>query len=501
MKSYEQALGGYKERILRIALFDLFNSLNSKQGKDERGRPLDYFGLCLLTLLFFFENMLTRNKKTGVKELALFLMEVTSGSIDLPPEEFVELARTLVSTMRPASGKRNRRDFMNYETREMDYVEYALLKAEFWDREANVQYYALDEQGLELVFATKEYYSEFQISIGQLILRKQLEKGEFAGALRQIDEMRINVNTMKDKMLKIKHEVIRNILSTETYERYKELIEDINRRLMREQDEFVELTEFIKTTKINLNSSLHNNSARAEHEALSMMVKIENELGDVHHLHSHLLKESIELKNSALQAAEESLYYVGVSAFNFDQEIVRKWMNGPLPFELGRKLANPLLPMGSACIWSPLTLFAKQRIEDPRENLSHISFLETEEETISEELKLMQRSYHYIFSQVLSIMGNRTTIELAEVVEKIEDKFLEVREFYDLFMIIHQRSPISVEELVKQKNHVLALALGALKGKYETLTVVECGEAIEVSEGFRTCNMQLTFNLEGGMEE
>lgn len=70
------------------------------------------------------------------------------------------------------------------------------------DPEENVQYYTLDDGGLELVFATKEYFSEFQLSISQLVLRKQLEKGEFSGALRQIDEMRISVNTIRDKMQK-----------------------------------------------------------------------------------------------------------------------------------------------------------------------------------------------------------------------------------------------------------------------------------------------------------
>ena len=63
-----------------------------------------------------------------------------------------------------------------------DTIEYSILKANNFDVETNTQYYTLDEDGLELVFATKEFYSEFQLSINQLVLRKQLEKGEFKGA-------------------------------------------------------------------------------------------------------------------------------------------------------------------------------------------------------------------------------------------------------------------------------------------------------------------------------
>lgn len=85
---------------------------------------------------------------------------------------------------------------------------YSYLKAAKHDLDTNTQYYVLDEHGLELVFATKEFFSEFQLSINQLLLRKQLEKGEFAGALRQIDEMHMNVEQLQQRI----------IISDETYQ-------------------------------------------------------------------------------------------------------------------------------------------------------------------------------------------------------------------------------------------------------------------------------------------
>lgn len=63
----------YRERIQRLALFDPLFKLQNKKSKDNSGNPIDYHSLGILTLLFFFENMLMRNKKTGVKELADFL--------------------------------------------------------------------------------------------------------------------------------------------------------------------------------------------------------------------------------------------------------------------------------------------------------------------------------------------------------------------------------------------------------------------------------------------
>jgi hypothetical protein len=218
----------YRDRMERLALFDSLYALERKTGKDNNGKPIDYFGFGLLTLLFFFENMLIRNKKAGVSELAEFLSELTQGELDLNFEDHLKLSREIIQVFRPPSGKRNSREFYNWETGKQEIIQYSILKASYFDAKTNSQYYELDEQGLELIFATKEYFSEFQLSINQLILRKQLEKGEFVGALRQIDEMRMDVRNLQDKIYRIKHEIQRNIISDETYRRYESIVDDIH---------------------------------------------------------------------------------------------------------------------------------------------------------------------------------------------------------------------------------------------------------------------------------
>lgn len=67
----------------RLALFDPLYRLENKKTTDHSGRPIDYYSLGLLTLLFFFENMLVRNHKTGVRELARFLQTINQGELDL----------------------------------------------------------------------------------------------------------------------------------------------------------------------------------------------------------------------------------------------------------------------------------------------------------------------------------------------------------------------------------------------------------------------------------
>ncbi len=100
------------------------------------------------------------------------------------------------------------------------------------------------------------------------------------------------VNTIKEKIIQIKHEVQRNIVSDETYERYKDLVDDINRRLKREHEEFEEIGSFVQETKSHYERSRV--LSDKDQSAFSMVIRIDNELSDVHHLHSGLLQESIE---------------------------------------------------------------------------------------------------------------------------------------------------------------------------------------------------------------
>lgn len=496
MIDYSGTLNGYKERMARITLFDILYKLQNKKMKDQGDLEMDHFGLGLLTLLFFFENMLARNKKTGVRELGAFLAKTSGETMNLDTQGYQTLARSMIDSMRPSSGKRNRKDFYNYETKSMDYIEYSILKAEGWDKENNLQYYTLDEAGLELVFATKEYFSEFQISISQLVLRKQLEKGEFASALRQIDEMQISVTTISDKIHTIKHEIQRNIISEETFMRYKDLIEDIHRRLEREHTEFEELMLFIRETKKHYDHSA--NHEEKDRKAMGMIVKIDRELSNVHFMHAHLLYESLELKTAALDTASESLYTIGMSAFNFDQEITRKIMSTPLPVESMQILAKPFMSLQKMRTWSLLSVFEPQRVEkldEEEKNNNFLSFTKSKEELAT--LQRRQGDFEQIFKVLRHLMGTSTEITLEEMVEKLGEMDKEVlkhRELYHFWLILHQRSPLLVKEIQGNEEHIFYRALKTLP-ENSTLHVEELHNTLTIENTFDVKNMRL--RLEG----
>lgn len=478
----------YKERMERIALFDPLNILGNKKKKDNQGKAIDYYGLGLMTLLFFFENMLIRNKKTGTAELADFLQELSHKEIDLRPEEYQQLARDIIDTFRPPGGKKPSRVFYNWETRENDEIIYSILKTGDSDSALNKQYYTLDEQGLELVFATKEFFSEFQLSINQLILRKQLEKGEFIGALRQIDEMRINVESLRERMDNIHKEIQRSIVSNQTYERYKNILEDINIRLKREHEEFEELKTFVSDTKIRLG---YEYSGEKEKKTYELILKIDFELGDVHGTHSQLLTESIELKNTALEAAKESLYYTGIQSFNIEHEIVQKIISTPLPVDVCRPIANPFLKMEQLNTWSPLAIFAAQRIEKGQVVQKPRTFAELEKEEQETNRYIQSQNFEYIIKKIIESLGESketTLVEVSEYLKIKEPKLLDHRSFYDFWLIGHHYSPIKYKA---KEETVFNQGLQQLPKDVKELTIVELGTIHEITPRYTIQNMKL----------
>ena len=486
----------YRERMERLVLLDPLYELKRKTGKDNSGNTIDYYGLGLLTLLFFFENMLIRNKKTGVLELTEFLSNLTYGKLDLSYEDYVKMSREIIQIFRPSSGKRNSREFYNWETGKDEIIQYSILKASDFDSKSNLQYYKLDEQGLELIFATKEFFSEFQLSINQLILRKQLEKGEFVGALRQIDEMRMDVRNLQEKIYRIKHEIQRNIISDETYKRYEAIVDDIHFRLNRENEEFEELRSFIGETKNRLEYEIHKDKME---KAYGLILRIDRELGEVHYEHRNLLLESIEMKTTALNAAQESLYYVGIDSFNFKEQITSKLLSTPLPLEASRNLVAPFLYLERREFWSPLAVFAKQGIIKRDTEESGRTFINPLEEwEIQEDIEIQQKNYEYIMEIILKLIENKNHISLEELVNHImedgDESILNHRSFYDFWLLLHYNSPIKIE-MEENQNLMLEKVIKLLEKNYTKLEVVEIEGKVQPNPRYTIRNMKLSLEV------
>lgn len=485
---------GYGDRYEKILLFEPLNKLSAMQRKDRKQQPIDMRGLGLLALMYFFEQKMIRNTKAGRKQLAEFLYNATHQYIEFTLEDFSNLANTIIETFRPGNGKVKSAEFFNVETGVQQAVSYQYLKASSFNASTNEQYYVLDEHGLELVFATKEFYSEFQLSISQLVLRKQLEKGEFKGALRQINEMRVAVEGIEEQLSRLQQEIRRNIVSNEVFTRYEKLIEDISFRLRHENEEFEELEQFVQEAKERL---YQKDTLKKEIEAYNLVLKIAYELEKVHANHTKLLQSSIELKTTALEAAKEALYYIGVESFNFDKDVIARIITNPLPVSSIKPFIVPFFKVHEQKQWSLFAIFDKQNVYEGRTEQTIPELLEIDEQKQKLHNEEMVRFYSIILKLLLITLKNQEEITLEqwfnEMLQNDKTKFLlDSRYVYDFFILLHQRSPIDMEmqQEFKEETYLWSTLLKILNGI--KLEIKELPEILTITERFTIQNMQIT---------
>ena len=491
-------LENFHERMQRVLLMAPLYRLERKKLKTLDGVEISCMELGLMTLLFFFEHMLDGRKKSGIRSLALFLQEQSKGRLFAEVQEYEKLSRDIVGVFRPPTGRRNEETFYNWDTHEADRVQYSYLKADKADVEANEQYYVLDEQGLELIFATKEYFNEFQLSINQLILRKQLEKGQFVLALRQIEEMRLDVETIHDRILHIRQEIHRNIVSEDTLKRYRKIVADINLRLKGEEEEFLELKTFVYETRDRIHDNVDKDPER---RAYTNILEVERHLDRVHGAHRKLLQEGIELGTSALSAAEEALYFSGIDSFNFEQEITSRMFASPLPIAASRRIVEPLLSLELCRTWSPLAVFQPQRLERLERESTQESFPATEEQQgEGERLQNLQEHYAAIARRLLNFMQAERETTLSDFLEEVQQKAPELcssRQFYVFWLLLHRRGDLQLDaESIGEKSvyHGIVQAVPEL----QSLRVVEIpGELLW--KDFRISNMKIEVTVQDGV--
>ncbi|PAV30772.1 replicative DNA helicase [Virgibacillus profundi] len=488
----EDLTSGYKDRMRRLALLDPLVELERKRLTDGGGKLIDMRGIGMLTLLFFFERRLTRKYKTGVIHLTKFLQEITRDTYKIERPAMERIARTMITTFRPSTGKKRQFTFFNWETKQEGKIEYSILKDNDFDAKTQTQYYALDEDGLELLFATKEFYSEFQISINQLLLKQQIKKGEFHGALRQIREMELDVDTLRENMEKMKLEILRSIVSEETFERYKKLLADTYLRFEREDEEFKALNQFIKETRDTLYTK---DIKQKEQTSYQLIIKIAKELESVHYEHARLLELTAELQRTALATAQESLYYTGIQSFNFDQDIVSMILSKPLPPGKMKGIIHPFLRVEENRMWSPLSVFAEQNIVEERPEREAETFAEISED--NEEAtyrKWIAVKYAELMKKFIYSYENNqanTLKQWMDLLEKTDPEILKMRYFYSFWLMMHQYSPLTYSELEEHDGQtILKNALHQIGSKQ--IIIEETAEILDYDPKYSIQNMKIT---------
>ena len=455
-------LENFSERMSRILLMAPLYQLGKRRLPQANSSTVSCMELGLMTLLFFFETMLDGKKKAGIRDLAAFLQEQTASSLFSDFAAYEKLARDIIAVFRPPTGKRNEEHFYDWVNHIPASVQYSYLKADKANLSSNEQYYVLDEQGLELIFATKEYFNEYQLSINQLILRKQLEKGQFVLALRQVEEMRLDVETLRNRMHHIQQEIHRSIVSEETLQRYRKIVKS-----------------FINETKKRIHDNVDKDPERRAYENI---LDVERRLDAVHAAHRGLLQLGIDLGTSALTAAEEALYFSGIDSFNFNDEITNRMFASPLPLTASRRVIEPFLPLEQCTVWSPLAVFFPQRLERLERENTQEEFPDWEEKEWNEKiLHNIQQHYAAITADLLAHLQQKRTTTLKAFLsyeETHHPSLCHNRQFYIFWMLLHRKGTLLLTSDQLTPNSIYAGIL-TISPSLQEISVTECSGILQ----------------------
>lgn len=359
-------LSGFSDRVKGVAIFQPLLELKNLRKYED----FDLFSLGFSILLFIMESMLYNRERCGYPELSAFLREQVSINYRkiLSEEESLELARFLMDHLRN-SGSPWCFEYLDLEDGKPKKYRFHLIGLADYDHGPHGDrdiYFKLTDEGLDLIFKTKEIYKELRISISQLYFRQQIERGVFDKALETVRELFTQVRSRMDEMEKFRRRMVMNIGGVFT-EEYQKQVKEIYNQLEREQEVFQSLSELVKEKK---EAYLYERLEEIEEKNLDQLIEISNMLDIVINEHSKLFGIKLRTDEQFRKALAESIQNFIQSKIDFRKEILEKVIASETRGDDLRRLLQPLLTPARFLGFNPMRIFIPQRLQQKREGFS-----------------------------------------------------------------------------------------------------------------------------------
>jgi hypothetical protein len=433
-------LKGFAQRMKALSIYyPLYDLRNGR--KYER---FDQVSLGFGVLLFILDNMLIGSEYCDQTSIAHFLKGVVEENYRerLSEEEAKEMAYFFLDALRNG-GRPFSYLFQDLEEGREELHKFSLIETADYQVQGKMKY-KLSETGLDLLFKTKEIYSELRISISQLYLRQQIEKGVFQEALRTVDELYTQVKGLHDRLENMKLQVIRNVSQVSVSD-YIRVTAEVQEQLKREKEVFKSLQVLLKQTQATYRS--RELSAKEEHN-LNLLLAISSRLEHVINEHNRLFTVMLGLGSLLETALLDSMANTFRSKIDFEREFVDGILQENTSLEGLRQVLHPLfLPTNSRYFNILRALDSQQLSKD--EELNEEELADFDEQALQKELerdraiKQMRDTRYtgYLELILLPLLG-QGQYTLAEILaallpEKYADLINQV-DFYSFLVQIHQ---------------------------------------------------------------
>ncbi|MDK2889113.1 MAG: hypothetical protein PWP72_1991 [Thermoanaerobacter sp.] len=446
----DDILNGFSERMDNIAVFMPIFELNQKTKY-----PYNLPAVAIAVMLFILEDMLRAEKNCTYESIAYFLQQIISKQYhdELDYGQALELSHFIVREGLMKQGRPHVFTYPDFETGAEKTHKFHLVELEDYDIKDRSVRLKLSTSGLEMLFKTKEMYNELQVSITQLYLRQQIQKGVFDGALRSVEELALAVKNEKQKIRRLQEKIIRDVLQVAREQELERQMERINEQLAREKAVFNELKELIDYTMEEYYSG---KLSEKEEQAIEKIMKIRKRLMDVIHLHESLFTDKIRVQNLMNHLIESMILTAFNTKVNFETEFLIPAVQKNVPIDLLKKILDPLFPVNRRASFHPGRAFEPQRLHNREEETAGEQLPEPEEEQIrreeekereiqAEREKRMEKYLLMLLEPLAAQEETTVSVVLECLKEKDPDEYnslVNQLDFYPFIIQLHQMGQI-----------------------------------------------------------
>lgn len=414
--------------------------------------PYSLPALGLATLLYIMEDMIRLEKNCTYENIARFLQRIISQYYGdtLTYQEAMDLTYYLVRDGLMNQGRYHSYTYPDLESKEEKTYRFLLVEIDDYEIQSKVVRLRLSTAGLEMLFKTKEMYNELQVSITQLYLRQQIQKGVFDGALRSVEELALAVRNEKRKVRELEERIIRDVLQVAREREIEAQLKRIDEQLQREQEVFKELAQLVNETLEDLRSGT---ITAKEEKALQAVTMVRRKLYDVIHDHESLFKDKIRVHNVMISSIEQMILTAFATKANFDTEFLRPVVHRNVDIDRVKQILDPILPVRLNPQFNPNRIFLGQPLkrqdeeETSQEELWQLEAERLREEEERERADQLERAYFlesYVQIVVEPLM-EKSEFRIGEILsglqESDQDTYATITarlDFYSFLVQLHQ---------------------------------------------------------------
>jgi len=447
-----ECLRNFAERMNNLAPFVcMVKRLSNMQKYPD----FDLFSLGVGVMLYVLENMLIGKEECSIDEISDYLQTQIFRVYQqhMTQEDTKELAFYIRDAI-TGGGENYQFEYMNLENGMMESVPVRLMDISYYEIKKTSKY-KLTDQGMEMLFKTREIFTEFRLNVTQLYLRQQIEKGVFVGALQTVNELSLQVRQLRERIEGMMEGIRQNVFSVE-FEGLKKLLERIQEQFGIERREFANIKHILNEQKRAIEGIDYGKLTNKDLRAMKYIQIIAERIGLVTKEHDRLFNEKIDIIGEYLRMLEYMMK-AGITDFmDYEHMVLDRLGNGNLPIEGATKFFSPLfMNRRKNKSFSLLKVLDAQNIraeeEDFREVIDYEEELEQQEKGRREEAEARNWKIEGYLERILEkvLRDEKTTLKgviegfEAELVEQVSKDF----DFYSLVVMLHQRKELDINEL------------------------------------------------------